>query len=52
MALSKIWVYAQATDGKVATITLEILAKARQLADTVEAFYGGADADAIAEATR
>lgn len=48
MALSKIWVYAQATDGKVATITLEILAKARQLADTVEAFYGGADADAIA----
>ncbi|QGG94555.1 electron transfer flavoprotein subunit alpha/FixB family protein [Actinomarinicola tropica] len=48
MALSKIWVYAQATDGKVATITLEILAKARQLADTVECFYGGADADAIA----
>ena len=48
MALSKIWVYAQATDGKVTTITLEILAKARELADTVEAFYGGADADAIA----
>jgi electron transfer flavoprotein alpha subunit len=48
MALSKIWVYAQATDGKVSTITLEILAKARELGDTVEAFYGGADADAIA----
>jgi electron transfer flavoprotein alpha subunit len=48
MTLSKIWVYAQATDGKVATITLEILAKARELGDTVEAFYGGPDADAIA----
>ena len=48
MALSKIWVYAQATDGKVSTITLEILNKARQLADTVEVFYGGADGDAIA----
>lgn len=48
MSLSRIWVYAQATDGKVATITLEMLAKARQLGDTIEAFYGGADADAIA----
>jgi electron transfer flavoprotein alpha subunit len=48
MTLSKIWVFAQATDGKVATITLEILAKARELGDTVEAFYGGSDADAIA----
>ncbi|MFA5565702.1 MAG: electron transfer flavoprotein subunit alpha/FixB family protein [Acidimicrobiia bacterium] len=48
MSLSKIWVYAQAAEGKVATITLEMLAKARTLGDTVEAFYGGADADAIA----
>ena len=36
MTVSKIWVLAEATDGKVATTTLEILAKARQLADTVE----------------
>src|SRR4051794_19776724 len=48
MALSKIWVHAEAVDGKVATITLEMLAKARELGGTVEAFYGGADADAIA----
>jgi electron transfer flavoprotein alpha subunit len=48
MALSRIWVYAEASDGKVAPITLEMLTKARELADTVEAVYGGADADAIA----
>ena len=48
MALSKIWVFAEATDGKVATITTEMLAKARELAGTVECIYGGADADAVA----
>jgi electron transfer flavoprotein alpha subunit len=48
MAVSKIWVFAEASNGKVATITLEMLAKARELGDTVEAVYGGADADAIA----
>ena len=48
MALSKIWVVAEATDGKVTTATLELLTKARSLADTVEAVYGGGDADAIA----
>jgi electron transfer flavoprotein alpha subunit len=48
MALSKVWVFAEATDGQVATITLELLAKARQLGETVECVYGGADADAIA----
>jgi electron transfer flavoprotein alpha subunit len=48
MTLSKIWVYAQAAEGKVTTLTLELLTKARELADTVEAVYGGADADAIA----
>src|ERR671922_122335 len=37
MALNRIWVYAEATDGKVAPITLEILAKARELGDTDEA---------------
>jgi electron transfer flavoprotein alpha subunit len=48
MAVSRIWVHAEALDGKVATITLELLAKARTLGGTVEAFYGGSDADAIA----
>jgi electron transfer flavoprotein alpha subunit len=48
MGLSKIWVYAEATDGTVAPITLEMLAKARTLADTVEAVYAGGDADAVA----
>ena len=49
MALNRIWVYAEAADGKVAPITLEILTKARELADTVEVIYGDGDADAIAE---
>jgi electron transfer flavoprotein alpha subunit len=48
MALSKVWVFAEATDGEVATITLELLAKARTLGDTVEAVYGGSDPEAIA----
>ncbi len=49
MAVPKIWVFAEATDGKVATITLEILAKARELADTVEVFIGGDGAAVAAE---
>jgi electron transfer flavoprotein alpha subunit len=48
MAIDRIWVFAEAAEGKVAPITLEILTKARELAGTVEAFYGGADADTIA----
>ena len=48
MALNRIWVYAEATDGKVAPITLEILTKARELGATVEAVYGG-DGAAVAE---
>jgi electron transfer flavoprotein alpha subunit len=50
MALSRVWVYAQAADGDVAPITLEILTKARELADSVECFYAGDDADAVAGA--
>jgi electron transfer flavoprotein alpha subunit len=50
MALNRIWVYAEAADGKVAPITLEMLTKARELAGTVEAVYGDGDTDAIAEA--
>ena len=48
MAVSTTWVFAEATDGKVASITLELLTKARALGGTVEAFYGGADGDAVA----
>jgi electron transfer flavoprotein alpha subunit len=48
MTISKIWVFAEAKDGKVASISLELLAAARDLADTVEAFYAGGDADAVA----
>ncbi len=36
MGISKIWVFGEATDGKLTNTTLEILAKARELADTVE----------------
>jgi electron transfer flavoprotein alpha subunit len=49
MPLNRIWVYAEAADGKVAPITLEMLTKARELAGTVEAVYGDGDADTIAE---
>ena len=37
MTLSKIWVLAEAIEGEVAPITLEMLTKARELATTVEA---------------
>jgi electron transfer flavoprotein alpha subunit len=47
MALSKVWVYAEADGDKVKTITLEMLAKAREVGDTVEAVFGG-DGDAVA----
>jgi electron transfer flavoprotein alpha subunit len=47
MALGKVWVLAEAQDDTVASITLEMLAKARELGDTVEAFHGG-DASALA----
>jgi electron transfer flavoprotein alpha subunit len=36
MGVSKIWVFAEAPDGTVSNTTLEMLAKARELADTVE----------------
>jgi electron transfer flavoprotein alpha subunit len=48
MALNRIWVYAEATDGTVTPLTLELLAKARSLGGTVEAVYAGADADTVA----
>lgn len=48
MGLDKIWVFAEANGDAVATITLEMLAKARDIADTVEVFMG-ADAGDYAE---
>jgi len=47
MAINTIWVFAEATDGKVASITLEILAKAKELAGTVECVVAG-DGAAVA----
>ena len=47
MALSKIWVYAEASNNEVSTTTLELLTKARELADTVECLYAG-DGNAVA----
>jgi electron transfer flavoprotein alpha subunit len=45
----KVWVYAEATDDKVSTATLELLTKARELGSSVEAIYAGSgDAGAIA----
>lgn len=44
MGISKIWVFAEAADGNVSSTTLELLAKARDLADTVEVVtVAGAD---------
>lgn len=48
MSLSKVWVYAESAEGKPTSLTLELLTKARELGDTVEAFYAGADAAAVA----
>ena len=48
MAISTTWVYAEALEGRVLPITQELLTKARQLGGTVEAFYGGGDAEAVA----
>ena len=50
MAVSKIWVFAEADGDNPTSATLEILTKARELADTVEAVYVGANADALAGA--
>jgi electron transfer flavoprotein alpha subunit len=49
MAINHTWVLAEALDGTIAPITLELLAKARELGGTVEAVYGGEGAD-VAEA--
>ena len=48
MALSKIWIHAEMGTDKPSSITLEIATKARELGDSVEAFYAGDNADAVA----
>src|SRR6266480_1180929 len=48
MAVSTTWVFAEAAEGKVASITQELLTKARELGGTVEAFYAGGDAEQVA----
>ena len=46
----KIWVFAEADGDKPTSATLELLTKARELGDTVEAVYVGPNAAAIAPA--
>jgi electron transfer flavoprotein alpha subunit len=48
MAVNTTWVFAESFQGKPLSGTLELLTKARELGDTVEAFYAGADTDAVA----
>ncbi|MGI8709756.1 MAG: electron transfer flavoprotein subunit alpha/FixB family protein [Acidimicrobiales bacterium] len=48
MALSKVWVHADVTEGTVAPISLEMLAKARAIAEVVEVFTGGTGDDIAA----
>jgi electron transfer flavoprotein alpha subunit len=48
MALSRIWVHAEIGGDKPSSISLELITKARELADTVEAFYAGDNAEAVA----
>ncbi len=49
MGLSKVWVVAEASDGAPTSTTLEMLTKARELGDSVEAVIGG-DGAAVADA--
>ena len=45
----KVWVYAETTDEKVSSATLELLTKAREIGSSVEAIYAGSgDAAAVA----
>ena len=44
MALTTIWVLAEAAEGKPLPVSLELMTKARDLAGTVEAVTWGADA--------
>ena len=48
MSLNKIWVHAEIGGDKPSSISLELITKARELGGTVEAFYAGENADAVA----
>jgi len=48
MALSKVLVFVEAAEGKPTSASLELLTKARELGDTVEAFIAGDGASAAA----
>jgi electron transfer flavoprotein alpha subunit len=50
MGLAKVWVFAEAEGDKPATSTLEMLTKAREIADVVECVFVGGNADALAGA--
>ena len=50
MTVSRVWVFAELQEGKVTSGSLELLTKARELGDTVEAVILGANAGgAVAE---
>jgi electron transfer flavoprotein alpha subunit len=48
MGIPKVWVYAEADEGKAAGASLELLTKAREIGDAVEAVLVDANSDAIA----
>lgn len=48
MSIGKVWVFAEADGDGVASAALELLTKAREVGDTVEAVYVGASGDAVA----
>jgi len=50
MGIAKVWVFAEEEEGKATAATLELLTKAREVGDTVEAVAVGGDAASLAEA--
>ncbi|MGH9024307.1 MAG: electron transfer flavoprotein subunit alpha/FixB family protein [Acidimicrobiia bacterium] len=46
--MGRVLLYAEATGGRPTSTTLELASKGRALADTVEAFYAGPDAESLA----
>jgi electron transfer flavoprotein alpha subunit len=48
MALAKVWVFAEADGDKPAASTLELVTKAREIADTIECVHVGSQAEALA----
>lgn len=49
MTLDTIWVYAEVVEGEITSTTLELLTKARDLADTVACVVAGDGGDDVAE---